>query len=210
MHHEKYILHKVNRKLYKNVLGDKIIFEEKNQDLSVTFRYTWRTSQRFGFVKTSTLINNGHEPVEIDIVDGIENLLPYGVESGAQNTLSCLVDAYKKNELEESSKLALYTMSSILIDRAEPSEALSATTVWSVGLPDACILLSSLQLQNFREGIPISKEIDLFGRRGAYFVNALCELSGVNEISWDIVAEVNQGPAKVRKLLQYINKKSMH
>ena len=135
-------VYKVNRKLYKNVLGDKIIFEEKNQDLSVTFRYTWRTSQRFGFVKTSTLINNGHEPVEIDIVDGIENLLPYGVESGAQNTLSCLVDAYKKNELEESSKLALYTMSSILIDRAEPSEALSATTVWSVGLPDACILLS--------------------------------------------------------------------
>ncbi len=199
-------VYKVNRKLYKNVLGDKIIFEEKNQDLSVTFRYTWRTSQRFGFVKTSTLINNIHEPVEIDIVDGIENLLPYGVESGAQNNLSCLVDAYKKNELEESSKLALYTMSSILIDRAEPSEALSATTVWSVGLPDACILLSSLQLQNFREGIPLSKEIDLFGRRGAYFVNALCELSGVNEISWDIVAEVNQGPAKVRELIQYIKK----
>ena len=199
-------IYKVNRKLYKNVLGDKIIFEEKNRDLAVTFRYAWRTSQKFGFVKTSTLINNCHEPVEIDIVDGIENLLPYGVESITQNTLSCLVDAYKKNELDESSKLALYTMSSILVDRAEPSEALSATTVWSSGLPNACILLSSLQLQKFREGKPISKEVDIFGRRGAYFVNDICELSGVEEISWDIVAEVNQGPAKVRNLINYIHK----
>ena len=197
-------IYKVNRKLYKNVLGDKIIFEEKNQDLLVTFRYAWRTSQKFGFVKTSTLINNCHEPVEIDIVDGIENLLPYGVESGTQNVLSCLVDAYKKNELNESSKLALYTMSSILVDRAEPSEALSATTVWSSGLPNARILLSSLQLQKFREGTPITKEIDIFGRRGAYFVNDICKLSGIEEISWDIVAEVNQGPAKVRDLIQYI------
>ena len=198
-------IYKVNRKLYKNVLGDKIIFEEKNQDLAVTFRYAWRTSQKFGFVKTSTLINNCHEPVEIDIVDGIENLLPYGVESDTQNALSCLVDAYKKNELDESSKMALYTMSSILVDRAEPSEALSATTVWSSGLPNACILLSSLQLQKFREGASISKEVDIFGRRGAYFVNDICKLSGVEEISWNIVAEVNQGPAKVRNLINYIN-----
>ena len=62
-------------------------------------------------------------------------------------------------------------MSSILIDRAEPSEALSTTTVWSEGLPGSKKLLSSIQLDQFRRGIDLEQEIDVRGRRGAYFVN---------------------------------------
>ena len=45
-------IYSVTRNLYKNVIGDKLIFEEINHDLSLTFRYAWRTSDKYGFVKT--------------------------------------------------------------------------------------------------------------------------------------------------------------
>ena len=197
-------IYSTTRNLYKNVYGDKLIYEEINHDLGLTFRYAWRTSDRFGFVKTSTLINSGESAAQVEIVDGIENLIPYGVETDVQGSLSCLVDAYKKNELDASSGLGLYSMSSILVDRAEPSEALSTTTVWSVGLPNSKKLVSSLQLDSFRKGESIQQELDIRGRRGAYFVNDCLPLEPTQEKSWSIVAEINQGPAKVRDLISYL------
>jgi hypothetical protein len=37
-----------SRNLYKNVLGNKLCFEEVNHDLALAFRYTWATSERHG------------------------------------------------------------------------------------------------------------------------------------------------------------------
>ena len=197
-------IYSITRNLYKNVIGDKLIFEEINHDLSLTFRYAWRTSDKYGFVKTSTLINNAATATTVEILDGIENVLPYGVESGVQGSLSCLVDAYKKNELQDDVGLGLYSMSSILVDRAEPSEALSTTTVWSVGLAQSKKLISSIQVQQFAQGYAVEQETDVRGRRGAYFTNGVIELAGEQESSWHIVAEINQGPADVRDLLAYL------
>jgi len=197
-------IYNITRNLYKNVIGDKLIFEEINHDLEVTFRYAWRTSDKFGFVKTSTLVNNSANATYVEIVDGIENLLPYGVEPDVQNSLSCLVDAYKKNELQADSGVGLYSMSSILVDRAEPSEALSATTVWSVGLPNAKRLVSSIQLNNFRHGWEIEQETDVRARRGAYFINDGINLAPHGEETWSIVADINQGPADVKNLIAYL------
>ena len=197
-------IYNTTRNLYKNVFGDKLIFEEINHDLALTFRYAWRTSDKFGFVKTSTMINTGDSSAQVEIVDGIENLIPYGVETDVQGGLSCLVDAYKKNELDADSGLGLYSMSSILVDRAEPSEALSTTTVWSVGLSKSKKLVSSLQLDNFRLGDAIEQELDVRGRRGAYLINDCLTLAPSSEKSWSIVAEINQGPAKVKDLIAYL------
>ncbi|MGB2105642.1 MAG: hypothetical protein ACPHVV_00190 [Porticoccaceae bacterium] len=197
-------IYNTTRNLYKNVFGDKLIFEEINHDLALTFRYAWRTSDKFGFVKTSTMINTGDPSAQVEIVDGIENLIPYGVETDVQGGLSCLVDAYKKNELDADSGLGLYSMSSILVDRAEPSEALSTTTVWSVGLSESKKLVSSLQLDSFRLGEPVEQELDVRGRRGAYFINDCLTLAPSSEKSWSIVAEINQGPAKVKDLIAYL------
>ena len=197
-------IYNITRNIYKNVCGDKLIFEEMNNDLGVAFQYAWQTSDKFGFVKTSQLTNTGEATVSVDILDGIENLLPYGVEQAAQNTVSCLVDAYKKNELQADVGLGIYSMSSILVDRAEPSEALSATTVWSVGLNDGKKLVSSIQLENFRNGLGIDQESDVRGRRGAYFVNAEIALGSGESKEWLMVAEINQGPAKVKDLIAYI------
>ena len=197
--------YKLTRNLYKNVYGDKLIFEEINHDLGLTFSYAWRTSDKFGFVKTSKLVNNSDQAVSVEILDGIENLIPYGVESDVQNSLSCLVDAYKKNELQADAGVGLYSMSSILVDRAEPSEALSTTAVWSVGLPNSKKLVSSIQLDEFRKGSSIEQETDVRGRRGAYFVNDTVNLAAQGSESWSIVADLNQGPADVRELIAFLN-----
>ena len=50
-------VYRITRNLYKNTIGNKIIFEEINRDLNVTFRYTWKTSNQYGFIKHSELIN---------------------------------------------------------------------------------------------------------------------------------------------------------
>lgn len=198
-------IYQTSRNLYKNVYGDKLVFEEVNHDLGVSFRYAWRTSDQFGFIKTSTLTNHNSSDVSIECVDGIENILPYGVEPDVQNSLSCLVDAYKKNELQADCGLGLYTMSSILVDRAEPSEALSATAVWSTGLTQSHKLISSIQLNKFRQGEGVEQETDIRGRRGAYFIHDTIALAANSQRQWSIIADINLGPAAVKNLIGRIN-----
>jgi len=76
----------VSRNLYKNVLGNKLCFEEVNHDLQLTFRYTWMTSDRFGFVRHCELRNTGKRPVKVDVLDGLQNILPAGTPLLAQTT----------------------------------------------------------------------------------------------------------------------------
>ncbi len=126
-------VYSIQRNLYKNMYGNKVIFEEINEDLKLTFSYQWNSSNQFGFVKRNTLTNQSDKEVKVDILDGIQNILPYGVTTELQNTRSNLVDAYKKSELLPSSGLGIYSLSAIIVDKAEPSEALKANVAWSLG-----------------------------------------------------------------------------
>ena len=196
--------YRLQRNLYKHIFGTQLIFEEKNEDLGVVFSYAWQTSNRFGFVKTAWIRNEGKTSVGIHLLDGIQNLLPYGVNLAMQTELSTLVDAYKKNELQIESGLGIFMLSSILVDRPEPSEALKATTVWSEGLEVQQYLLSSRQLDNFRRGKKIEQEVDVRAERGAYFLEAAFELAANEEKNWRIVAEIDQGPSEVAALSQML------
>ncbi|MEO9474765.1 MAG: hypothetical protein ABJG41_04510 [Cyclobacteriaceae bacterium] len=191
-----YALH---RNLYKNLTGNKIIFEEHNTDLNLTFRYSWMFSEKYGVIKKSSILNEGAESLEIEILDGLQNIVPYGINSDLQNAYSNLANAYKKNELDEASGLGLFMLSAIIVDRAEPSEALKATTVWSAGLDTDKILLSSQQVNDFRMGEDVSGETDVRAERGAYFINTTLQV-GADPQSWFIVAEVNQDHADVEKI----------
>ena len=88
-------LYKYSRNLYKNALGNKVLFEEINQDLGLTFRYQWSSSNHYGFVRKSYLVNNNAVAVSISLLDGIQNIMPYGVNADLQGIRSNLVDAYK-------------------------------------------------------------------------------------------------------------------
>jgi len=92
-------VYNIKRNLYKNDLGNKIVFEEHNLDLELTYRYQWNSSDTYGFVKKVTLINDTDTSVNIELIDGLQNIIPYGVGEALQNASSNLVDAYKRNEL---------------------------------------------------------------------------------------------------------------
>lgn len=196
--------YKISRNLYKNVYGNKIIFEEENHDLKLTFRYQWNSSNLFGFVKISELINHTGEAVRVSVLDGIQNILPYGVNSDLQNQSSNLVDAYKRSELEKNTGLGIYSLSAIIVDKAEPSEALKANIAWSMGLEQPKYLLSSLQLKNFREEKTIQEEEDIKAEKGAYFVSEEIFLTPGAEKEWMIIADVNKNHSAITKILHSI------
>lgn len=196
--------YQISRNLYKSVFGNKLLFEEVNHDLSLNFRYEWSSSDRFGFVKTATVLNQGTKTVKIELIDGIQNVMPYGVASELQMRSSNLVDAYKRTELEPKSGLGIFALSAIIVDKAEPSEALKANIAWSVGLKHPKYLLSSRQLEGFRQGLPMQEETDVKGEKGAYFVNTVLELNPSSEQSWKIVADVNKDHAAVATIAKMI------
>ncbi|MBN2794488.1 MAG: hypothetical protein JXR88_03710 [Clostridia bacterium] len=197
-------IYNITRNLYKNTLGNKIMFEEINHDLQVSFRYTWKTSDRFGFIKESELVNLSEENLTLKVLDGIRNIMPYGVDQLLQTTKSTLVDGYKRCELKEEDGLGIYTLSSIISDKAEPSESLKATTVWSRGLSHPKYLLSEEQIQVFSNNEPINTEKDIKGRRGAFYVSDTLELMGSEAKSWVIVSEIYQSASDIVALIDHI------
>lgn len=194
----------VKRNLYKNVLGNKLIFEEVNEDLKIAFQYQWVFSDLYGFVKKASLKNLG-EDVKVNVLDGVQNILPPGVGSLLQLGRSTLVDAYKKNELVKESDLGIFALSSMIVDKAEPSEALRATTVWSKGLENTKYLLSSDQLDSYRRGEEIKEEKFTKAVKAAFFVNANVELKAKAEQNWVVVAELNQSTKDVIDLSHQLN-----
>ncbi len=197
-------LYHISRNLYKNAIGNKIIFEEINHNFSLTFRYEWNSSNIYGFVRKSSLENNGNQTLHINVLDGIQNIMPDGVGSDLQNATSILVDAYKRNELDVDSGLGIFALSAIIVDRAEPSESLKANVAWSLGCEQPKYLLSSLQISAFRKGQPITQEEDVKAERGAYFINQQITLKPSDKKKWMIVADVNQSQADVVRLIEEI------
>ncbi len=194
----------INRNLYKNIFGNKIIFEEINLDLGLIFRYQWNSGKTYGFIRKAELINNSDNQHQVTLLDGIQNIMPYGVPADLQTSTSNLVDAYKRNELEPKAGVGIYALSAIIVDRAEPSEALKANIAWSVGLDNPKYLLSSSQLKDFRLYQEITTENEIKGEKGAYFVSANISLPPKAEKKWTIVANVNQGQSQIISLSQAI------
>jgi len=201
-------VYKITRNLYKNSYGNKVVFEEINHDLDLTYKYEWNSSNQFGFVKKATLINNSTSLVSVSMLDGLQNILPSGVNSALQNSSSNLVDAYKKCELQSSVGLGVYALSAYIVDKAEPSESLKANIIWSLGIEKPIHLISSLQLDDFRQGKPISQEVDVKAEKGAYFISSDLELKPNSEKNWMFVTNVNQSITGVNYISELIKNKN--
>ncbi|WP_374107585.1 hypothetical protein [Flavobacterium cyclinae] len=195
----------ISRNLYKNFYGNKIIFEEINHDLELSFSYEWNSSNKFGFVKQASIKNYSDKSYQISVLDGIQNIMPHGVSSDLQASTSNLVDAYKRSELHPNSGLGIFALSAIIVDKAEPSEALKANTVFSLGFDNPTYLLSSLQLANFRRNQNVLPELDIKGEKGAYFINTTFNLNQNSDKNWMIVANVNQNHADIIQLIETIS-----
>ena len=194
----------IERNLYKNSLGNKLIFEEINHDLELSYKYSWAVSEKYGFVRTSVLQSNSSESKTISVLDGIQNIIPWGLEEYLQNTYSNLVDAYKKNELDKDTGIGIYSLSAVIVDRAEPSEALKANLAWSLGLESPNHLITSTQVEAFRKGESISEEVDVRAERGAYFLSSSLSLEPNSSKTWRIVSDVNKSVTDVEFLKDLI------
>ena len=186
-----------SRHLYKSIAGNKLCFEEVNHELELAFRYTWLTSDAFGFVRRCEIENTGRAAHRLEVLDGLQNILPAGTPRFTQTNSSNLVDAYKWTEILDGSGLALYTLYAGITDRAEPCESLKANVAYCLGLDAPTILVSSSQLDGFRHGEPLRPEDHTRGIRGAFLVAQALSLPAGEARQWQIVADVELSQAQV-------------
>ncbi len=197
-------VYRISQNLYKNIYGNKILFEAINHDLDLTFRYQWNVSDQFGFVRKSELVNNSAEELTISLVDGIQNIIPAGVGMDLQNQLSNLVDAYKRSELIKASRMGIFALSALIVDKAEPNESLKASVAWGLGLENPTHLLSSQQLKSFRRKQGITQEVDIKAEKGAYLLSTTIALAAQEKKEWLICADVNKNHASIVALSEMI------
>lgn len=198
-------VYRTESNIYKNKRGNKLMFEEINHDLEISFSYMWTFADQFGFCKRSQIKSLSDKKIDLEILDGIRNIMPYGISSTLQNQRSTLADAYKRNELDSKTGLGIFSLSSMIVDKAEPSEALRATSVYALGIKADHYLLSSDQLWKFRKGDKVHTEEDIKARKGAYYTVSTHLLSPRDVFHWYTIAEVDLGPAEfaaIRKDLE--------
>jgi hypothetical protein len=195
-------LYSCQRNLYKNIYGNTLIFEETNADLGLTFAYAWRSSEKYGFVRTCWLTNDSAQACQVDLLDGLQNILPYGTTSEMQNIFSNLLNAYKRSELEPGTSLGMFGLSSTPTDLAEPSESLKTTVAWQTGLESAGYLLSTSQVDGFRWRGEIDTETDVCGLRGTYLVHTSFAIDPAAVKEWSLIADVDQDASQVAALIR--------
>ena len=192
--------HALRRNLYKNALGSRVLFEEINDDLDLTFRARWSCSEAFGFVRTAWLLNHGDAARDVEVLDGLQDLLPPGVALGLQQSASCLTDAYKQVEVDPPSGLAIVSLTSRITDLAQPAEALRASVAWSHGLDPHDVLLGDGQPERFLRGAPPHRAAVTRGQRGAVFARAHLTIAPLARHRWDMVADVDLAQEEVARL----------
>ena len=190
----------LQRNLYKQVLGTSLVFEETHVELGLRYRVSLATSDRYGIVRRCTVSNVGDALVELEVIDGVRNVLPPGVPLGLQQEMSSLVDAYKSSEVDAGLGLATFALTSAISDRAEPLESLRCSTFWSHGLPDARYTLDPAHVMAFKRGAPFSPVHELKGKKGALLATSRFTLKPEQSQTWVFVGDVGLGQADVAKL----------
>ena len=191
--------------LYKNSLGNILVFEEINHTLGLTFIYDWQTSEKYGFVKKSCLTNNSHNSQEVELIDGLKNILPAGIELRTQQEMSNLANAYKISEYNPNSHIALYFMNALLMDRPEPGESLYTNIVWSYYKDQKNISVNEKTINEFLENKQFKSNHLLKGKSGSFLTHIEKNLRPENDIYWYTVADVQKSQTDVTRIISEIS-----
>ena len=168
----------IRRNIYKNTAGTVVWFEEINDALQLSFRYGWTSSPKYGLVKKSVITNLSDKEISVQILDGCRNILPACVTADFQNSNSVLLDAYKKTDLDTDSQLALFAVSSIVTDKAEPSEGLFANVSW-FNTEDALLLNPDAPVEFAEKGSITAMKV-VKGKRPAAYICKTVQLPGTS------------------------------
>jgi len=191
---------RIERNLYKNTVGNRLVFEEIRQDLGLAFRYRWAGCDEFGWVRTATLTNRGAGAVVVSLLDGLRNVLPWGAPLAFYQQSSSLVDAYKRTDCDPETRLGIFSLTSRITDRPEAAEQLRANAVWCHGLRNFDVCLSLDAVGAFWRGEPVAGESTLTGHRGNYLVASSFELPPGAGASWHLVADVGMSHVRLAGL----------
>ncbi len=192
-----------HRSILKRTLGDRIVFEERRPSWGLTFRASWAPSDRYGWVRTVELraddATDGHgaDTVDLEVLDGLVDVMPAGVDAFTEQIRSNLVDAYKRAETGPWGSLAVYALESLISDRAEPLESLTATAVWSTGDAPADVLLDADAVADMIDGRPAATSALVTGRPGAYLLRGPVSVPVGGSCSWTIVADTGLDHARL-------------
>ncbi len=191
----------IDRFLEKNATGNRLVFEEVHTGLGLAFRYQWASAQRFGWVRTAQLVNRGERPVRVDVLDGVRNVLPWGVPLSLYQQASNLVDAYRRSEIEPETGLGIFSLTAGITDRPEAVEVLRANVVWCCGREDFKVHLQDDALRQFRRGAVMSGDRILNGDRGNYIISFEADLQPREASSWRLVCDVGLDHARLAEVL---------
>jgi hypothetical protein len=195
-------LFSIEQRLYKSINGDVVIFEEVNKDLGLSYRFSWQSSEKFGFVRSSRLENLSGEALQLAVVDGLCNFMAAGVDSRTQQEYSCLTDAYKLSERDEDRQLLIHRMAASLTDEAVPLESLRATTIWSYGWPESRILMRHESAEAYLKDGHVDEADTQRAFRGAFLNAGHIELQPGQAKEWFQIADIEQSQTNVAELQQ--------
>ena len=186
--------YEVERSIFKSVLGDEVIFEEHNLTLDLTFGYHWQSCDKYGIVRTAYL-QCGTQDADAELIDGILNILPYGIRSAFQLEWPCLGDAYKSSEIV-GDHTAVFALTSAINDMPEPEEMLKCNIAWYDADFDCDICLSEKALDGFVRGNIEKSDINL-GDRGCFLLNFKLSLKSGERKQWRTVSDVGLSQEEV-------------
>ena len=186
------------RNIYKSVLGNSVIFEEKNITLSLTFRCRWQISDKYGIVRTSSLLSSG-SALGADVLDGFVNLLPYGISEAVQKASSCMADGYKTAELACDGSTAVYSLTSAFTDTPEPREVLLAAMFCGIADFNFDVYFNENTLNEFakRKLKPPAKR--QLGERCCYLMSFSVDFSAQNKQDWTIFGDTGVSHSRIAK-----------
>ena len=199
-------VYRIMRTISKSAYGNEVEFEELNEDLGLKFAYSWTTSWKYGFMRRARLSNEGAAEARIELLDGLVDIMPAELTRRFQADFSTLADGYRDSEIVSAgaSLVALYRLSSVPTDRAEPCEALRANIVWSEGLPapgGKRVHLKADCIDDFRAGREAVPTPRLRGRRGAYLERSSFALAAGESRGWMTVADVGRDAVEIHALM---------
>ncbi|MFT5422539.1 MAG: hypothetical protein ACI89L_000304 [Phycisphaerales bacterium] len=199
------------RRLLRTPVGDAVIMEETDHASGLTFRAEWSLSDAHGLVRRCELeLGEGTLPIEIELLDGVVNVMPPNVPLGLQQAASTLVDGYKRSELDQNGTLAIYALEATISDRPEPSESLHANVIWRSGLAGASVSLDGSAVRDFELGRPVNTERLNTGRRGAYLCVARLTMAPGATQCWVMAGDVHLDHAAVERRRRWLASTADH